>query len=113
MDDPDVINAAFVTDGLFTVVDDTYDHGGATVADRLQINGFVFADNDDGTASSTSFERDLVFEDNTGYPAEYIKYDPRYTFLLRNLLGRRKYEQCECGICKDYAPCEGWTNKRY
>ncbi|MEA3357012.1 MAG: carbohydrate-binding domain-containing protein [Patescibacteria group bacterium] len=94
---PDVIEAAFITDGKFTVNDDNI----SGIIDRLHIKGFVFSD-------STSFERDLVWNDNTLYPAEYIEYDPRYIYLLRDMLGNRKFEQCECGICTDYAPCNNW-----
>ncbi|MEA3357015.1 MAG: carbohydrate-binding domain-containing protein [Patescibacteria group bacterium] len=95
LDNPDMIEAAFITDGLFTVNDDDL------VVDRLYIKGFVFSD-------STLFKRDLVWNDNMTYPAEYIEYDTRYVYLLRDMLGNRKFEQCECGICTDYAPCEDW-----
>lgn len=89
----DIIEAAFITDGKFTSQGDPN-------FDKLKIRGFVFA-------KETIFERDLVFEENSQYPAEKIVYDPRYIYLLRDMLGRRPFSQFECGIVKsDF--CLGW-----
>ncbi len=89
--DPDVVNAAFIVDGTFNVPDDN--------DDRLEIKGFVIA-------NEVSFGRDLGFDWNTEYPAEYIEYDPRYLYLLRNMLGQIPYEDLECGIVTGSPACD-------
>ncbi|MBN2100335.1 hypothetical protein JW710_00355 [Candidatus Dojkabacteria bacterium] len=93
-DNEDVLEAGLVADGNFETVNDN-NH------DRLRIRGLVVAD-------TVSFDRDLVFEDNLLYPSELIVYDPRILYLLRDMLGRRPFEEFKCGTVKDSPTCEGW-----
>ncbi len=90
----DVVTMAVITDGKFTSQWDPN-------FDKLRMRGFVFAD-------ETDFMRDLVFEANQTEPAELIVYDPRYLYLMRNMLGERPFEQFECGTAQGVDLCTGW-----
>jgi hypothetical protein len=90
----DIVEMAVITDDKFlTEEDDKFD--------KLRWRGFVFAD-------ETEFLRDLVFEANIEQPAELMVYDPRYIYLLRHMLGRKPYEEFECGTVKDVDICTEW-----
>lgn len=96
-DDEDDLMAAVITDGLYVSQQDAI----PPTYDRLFIDGFVFSE-------EASFLRDLVFEDNMEHPSERISYDPRYLYLLKDMLGRKHFTDFECGIVKESKLCEGW-----
>jgi hypothetical protein len=94
-DNEDVLQLGIITDDNFISEEDTD-------LDALRIRGFVFA-------NTVEFNRDLVFEANLDDPAEIIVYDPRYLYLLKDMLGRRAFEEFECGASQNVGDiCEGW-----
>lgn len=90
----DEVSLAVISDGVFRVEADS-------AFDKLQLNGLVFA-------AQTDFERDLVWEDNQSLPAEFIEYDPRYLYLMKDMLGNKKYQDMECGIVTGSSACRDW-----
>lgn len=64
----------------------------ATRYDRLDIYGFIYS-----TATTPLFGRDLVFEDNSKYPAEWIIYDANVLDNYREILGITRSYDIVCG----------------
>jgi hypothetical protein len=91
----DIVELAVITDSNFIAEEDGK-------YDKLRLRGFVFS-------GSTEFNRDLVLEKNIEDPAEIIVYDPRYLYLLKDMLGQRGFEEFECGRVKDVGDlCQDW-----
>lgn len=101
----DWVEAGFIVDGGGSfVVQGQPEDTGTDPRDRLLIRGLVFSSSGTG---APAFNRDLVFEDNEQYPAEWIVYDPRFIDMFRDLLGDNEVSQFECGIVQSVECEEG------
>lgn len=87
------VNMAFILEGDFIVYEDL---------DPLLINGFVFA------SGRVHLARNLGLLGNDRNPSEIIRFDPAYLEIFRDMLGRRKLKDFECGISSGSSLCTGW-----
>lgn len=92
----DYVEAGFIVDDGGSFVVSEQPDPGTDLRDRLIIKGFVFSATSNSVAPT--FERDLVFEDNEDYPAEWIVYDARFVRDFKALMGDYRYGQYECGL---------------
>ncbi len=96
----DIVDAHFITDGGLSIEEDT----SFPFPDRLEFIGSIFAD-------VTNFQvRDMLWENNTLFPAVTVTYDPRALALFRDMLGQKVYSESECGIVRNATSCMNWAD---